>query len=439
MTARGQQVLIQHLTDRDSLETIASEGLPEEVVPTEELRPVVAFSLDYFHRSGRTRAPSPGVLREEYGNLLDDHQIDLDSEPGDSVEWAIDDLKGTYTHKHVSGFNKRLAAAMAEAETADRMDVVSEYATELVALAMRMANNESRVDFREAIPDRLRAYEDRVLNREVIDGLRFGIREIDDYTRGIKDGELAVLAAGPKTGKSFFVDWVALQEWQAGRAPVLYTLENSVEMTLDRLACLATRVSARAWQHGQCSPEQIDLVRGWIEEVQSSETPLHIIQPEPGQRTVEAMVRQAQLLEADSLLIDQLTFIEPEDERAPRHLQIREITHRLKAMISTGRGRMPCLLAHQINREGVKAADKSGMLEMYHLAEGSEVERTADWVFGMYRSDAERAAQHLKFQTLASRRDDVRNFLLLWNIDIARILFRQELDSEGNPVVRGQA
>jgi hypothetical protein len=427
MSALGQMTLIQHLVDPESLDTLVREGLDIACIPTEDLHKVYRFALDYFHHSGRTKAPSVGVLRAEYGDLLDDLDIDINEDPEDSVEWAIDDLKGSYIYKESQSFNKRFAASMSEAETAERVEVLAEHASELVALSMRLESHESKVDAREGMPEAMLRYEARALDREQVYGIRFGLPMIDNYTRGIHDGELAVLAAGPKTGKSYFLDMVALREWQAGRTSVLYTLENSVEMTLDRIACLATNVESREWQHGECSEEEIARVRGWIEEVQHSEAPLHIIQPEPGQRTVEAMVRQAQILDADSLLIDQLTFIEPKDERAPRHLQIREILHTLKAMISTGRGRIPCLIAHQINREGVKAADKVGYLEMYHMAEGSEVERTVDWAFGLYRSETERAAQQAKFQTLASRREDTRHFQLTWAIDTGFINVRSEI------------
>jgi replicative DNA helicase len=427
VSALGEKTLIQHLVDRESLDTLAREGLPEECVPTEELRRVLHFCLDYFHHSGRTKAPSVAVVRAEYGDLLDDHEIDLTHEPEDSVEWAIDDLKGTFAYKRTATFNKALAAAMAEAETAQRVAVVNEYATELVSLAMALESHESKVDARVGMTERLQAYEDRASDRDSVYGLRFGLPQIDDYTRGIHPGELAVLAAGPKVGKSYLLDLVALREWQAGRTTVLYTLENSVEMTLDRIACLATGVDSRRWQHGDCNEDEVSLIRGWTEEVVTADVPLHVVQPAPGQRSVEAMVRQAQLLDADSLILDQLTFIEPQDERAPRHLQIREITHTLKSLISTGRGRMPCLLAHQINREGVKAADKVGYLEMYHLAEGSEVERTADWVFGLYRSEAERATLQAKFQTLAARREDLRHFQLNWNIGTGFVNVRSQI------------
>lgn len=75
---------------------------------------------------------------------------------------------------------------------------------------------------------------------------------------------------------------------------------------------------------------------------------------------------------------------------------------------------MPCILAHQINREGVKAAEKTGKFEMYMLAEGAEVERASDWVFSLYQSNMQREVFQATFQILASRREDVKAWEMDW-------------------------
>lgn len=416
MSALGEKTLFAHLTEVDSLDTIAREGIDPKVIPTETLRPVLIFAVAYYHDSGRTRAPSEAVLRAEYGDILDDNEITFD-EPEDSVEWAIDDLKGSYVSKEASLFNRRFATAMAEAQTAEKLEVLAEHASELVALSITVEDQSFHADAREAMEHRITAYEQREADRDRPSGMGFGLPEIDAYTRHVHDGELAVLAAGPKVGKSYFLDYVALHEWEAGRATALYTLENSVEVTLDRIACLATGVSSQRWFHGRAVPEEIEMVRKKVLEFKESDVPLWVLQPELGKRSVEALVWDAQLRDSQSLLIDQLTFLELPNPRKPKNERIGDALHTLKGMISTGRDRLPCLLAHQINRDGVKSADKVGYLEMHHMAESAEVERTADWVFGLYRSRDDVSALQARFQTLASRRDVPQHFLLTWNVD----------------------
>lgn len=415
MSALGERTLMQYLTDRDALETLAREGLLENVLPTEAFRPVYAFAIDYFFRSGRAKAPSVAALRADYGDVLDDGEIHLEEEPEDSIEWAIDDLKATYVHQRTSSLNKELAVAMSEAESVDRVEVLSEYAGKFVGLSVSLESRTESVDLREGLSDSIRAYEAREANRGLITGMRFGLDLMDTYTGGIRPGELAVLAAGPKTGKSYALAFSALSEWRAGRPPILFTLENSVEMTIDRIACMATKVDSSKWQRGTASPEEVEKVREFESKLRASDVPFHVVKPDIGKGSVEHMVREAQIREAESIYIDQLTFIELPSPRKQKTERIGEALHMLKRLISNGRQHLPCLMAHQISREGVRAIEKEGRPRMEHMAESAEVERTGDWVFGLFRTDDQRINEEMLIYTLAARREDLSHFSLSWS------------------------
>jgi replicative DNA helicase len=293
--------------------------------------------------------------------------------------------------------------------------VISQCASELVLMSTTLERKNVKSDMREDIALRLYAYEDRVKDQYSLKGMRFGIPAIDAHVRGIHPGELAIVAGGPKTGKSWALAWSALQDWRAGRSVILYTLENSVEMTEDRIACLGARVDYAAFQHGQLSPDEIDRLMAFVAELRASPHPLWVFQPDLGKRSFEHMVAQAMIYEADSVYIDQLTFVELEDTQKSKTERIGDALHRLKGMISTGRRPIPVMLAHQINRDGVKSADKIGYLEMWHLADSAEVERTADWVFGMYASRDDKTAMRCKWQTMGTRRSWNLNWELFWD------------------------
>ena len=229
------------------------------------------------------------------------------------------------------------------------------------------------------------------------------------------------------THNSYMTAWIALSEMKRRRSVAVFTLENSVGMTIDRMACMAAGVDSDRWQRGECVPEEVEAVIAWARELQENDARVWVVQPDLGKRSIEHMIREAQIREAQTVIIDQLTFVELPSPRKPRHERIGEGLHTLKGLISTGRHRMPCFLAHQVNREGVKAADKAGRLEMHHMAESAEVERTADWVFGMYASPDERIAQQLKLQTLAARRAAPRHWQVNWQIGTGHISIRQQI------------
>lgn len=425
MTTHAEAILVGHLCDDDSLRHLAVEGVPLEVITDESLREVVDWALRYYRTSNMT-APSVGLLREQWGTVLEDAEVDIDSEPEDSVEWAVEELMSSWVYRTVAQWQKDFAVSMAEAPPHERAERLASGASELLRLSMRTDSTRVRSDLRTALEGRIAAYKQRA-EVDGLDGMSFGLPEMDEYTHGIRPGELAIVAAGPKTGKSFWACLVALAEWRRGRTAVLFTLENSPDMTVDRIACLHAGVNPRLWDVGACDEEQYQKVVDAQKELASSSTPLWVVQPDLGRRTFEAMVTEARILEADSLLIDQLTFVEMPDPRKSRTERIGDALHRLKGMVSTGSKPLPVMLIHQINREGVKLADKTGWLEMYHMAESAEIERTADWVFGMYASSDDRTAMRLRWQTLASRRSSPKNWEMTWALNLPLVKVRSEL------------
>jgi hypothetical protein len=405
-TSRAEDVLYGSLTDVDALEQLVRIGMPLECVPNPSMRDVVSWAIEYFDKNGQTKAPSREALVETWGQLLEDQEIELQDEDLelDDVSWAIDALKARYADWRFQAWQKEAASALAQASTADRLNVMTMEVGKLNELILSLADKTQQVEGIEGIQRSFANYQRRSETAQQHRGLAFGIPEIDQYTYGIHEGELAVLAAGPKTGKSVTLAFILLQEWKKRRHATYYTLENSVDMTYDRLVCIHLHIDHDRYRRGECTPDEVERVQTFIaERGDDLREFVHVVQPQRGQRTVQWMTRHARAIGTESLLIDQLTFMEASHRSLRGPDKITDVMHDLKDAIG-GRLAIPCLLAHQINREGMREAKKSGWLEMYMLAEGSEVERTADWAFGLYASPDERAAQMIKWQTMATRR-----------------------------------
>lgn len=424
MTTHAEDTLLALLDDVDAVEALAREGLPLDTIPTEALRPVVQWCIDYYFRSGRLQAPSKEAIRETWGQVLDDNEASLgDGTEGDTVEWVMDDLRATYIDKHSGDFARTFATDVFEAYKPDKVKIVAEAAYSLTTLALEMSSKADTAEVKSGVLDAINEYEARVAAGTSIHGCTFGFPEIDSFIGGVHDGELCVIAAGPKTGKSFVLALIAWHMFLLGKTVVLFTLENSVIMTIDRMVCLHLGIDPDRWRKGECTEAEIFRVNAFREDVlPTMPGTLHVIKPQQGEDTVVAMVRKAEVLAADVMLIDQLTFIKhPNPGRKGKPEIVGEIMHDLKRMISTGRHKMPCILAHQINREGVKQARKEGFLQMEMLADGSEVERTADFVFGLYQSVEERSLNRSKMQMLATRRTDYKAWSMQWNINEATV------------------
>jgi len=418
VTSRPETVLYSSLLDVDRLEYLAREGIDTDILPTAPMRPVVEWAINYYFDSGCKQAPSEEALRLEWGSVLEAEEIVLEppEDEYETAEWALKYLRSQHVHLQWQQWIKRAAEEMATSFTDDRLEIFDKHAAELAELRATVRSRTAEAVGADSLTDALRRYEERRLRGDEPHGMMLGLAHLDAHTNGIHPGELAVMAAGPKAGKSWVLAKAVLHEWRRGRRAILFTLENSVEMTMDRIVCLDARVNYRDWQRARCTEEELHRVQVSRDVLAEAAGELIVVMPPRGQRTVESMTREARIRGADSLAIDQLTFVEAVTVKGKaRHEVVRDIMHDLKTEISTGNDKLPCLLAHQINREGVKAADKTGYLEMYMLAESSEVERTADWVFGLYRSHDERIAELAKLQVLAARREDITSWLMRYD------------------------
>ena len=305
-----------------------------------------------------------------------------------------------------------------------RVGALAEVSAELAALVAALQPRHSRVDLREGGRDMLARYDQVAASEDKVRGMGFGLPEVDAHTRGIWPGEIAIVVAPPKAGKSWLANWVALQEWQRGRVAGLWTLENSIEMTQLRLACIALKLSYEDLQDGTLPDSEYKLLHEWVHDVLAeSDVPLHILHPDQEQRTPHAIVQQARGLDVQSLIIDQLTFVEPSRDKRnqTRAYEVRDILHDLAASVSTGRDPLSCLLTHQVKRDGIKEAEKTGRLAMDSGADSSEVERTASWVFGLWASEHQQALHQTSLQTLATRRGKPRDWDLHWDVGVGLI------------------
>ena len=429
---RAEESVLVALTDTEGIETLVTEGLLLEHVPTEELRPLVDWAMKWYFVSGRVQAPSREAMLEEWGKYIADNGIELPEEDVeiDTPLWAVEMLKANYVQTVASKFQFDMAREMMSADPQDRVRIFAEFADQIGGLSLSLVPKRISVEVREGLAESLSRYEERATNPG-LRGMLLGLPPIDEHLSGIRPGELAVVAAGAKTGKSIACMYVAKKEMERGRCTSLFTLEMSVDETYDRMACFSLGLDHTKYLRGELTPEEVSRVRDYVEETLKSSThgTLHVIKPEPGQRTPEAMLRMARMRETESLIIDQLTFMEhPSEGKKKRDEVIRDKMHDLKNGLTTGRNEMSCLLAHQINREGVKLASKTGFLSMEYMADGSEVERTVDLAFGLYQSTTERTAQMMKFQMLAARRLAPKNWYLGWRIGKGSIKVLRELE-----------
>lgn len=433
MGNHAENTFYSHLCQPDSLDIIVREGftleVAREVLPTEVGRKVTAWAIDQYFKSGRIVAPSKEAIMKTWGDQLVPLEIEIDDETElESIHWCIETLKTDYADFKAGEFATAMVKAVRNADGPDRVDEVLKYSELLHQLSQSLISRTDEMKLEEGFEDAILRYEDIAKNGNKLDGIVLGLGAVDEYLRGIHPGELAVFAGTSGGGKSWAAGNSLIENFRLEKKCILYTLENSVEMTFDRLACIAAKVDYEKWQHGACDDTEVYRVRMFRTQLMESPVKPIVVQPDTGEMTAAAMVRRAVVEQADGLIIDQLTFIEPrpDSKKIKRNEEVGEIVKDLHKLIN-GREKISCILLHQINREGRVAAQKTGHFDMSHMGEATWVENTADIILAIYQSPDHIATETAELQMLKSRRTKIKDFEMVWRPSCGDLRVRKEI------------
>lgn len=408
----AEQTLFNHLTTADSLDIIADHGFSNPsrrvVIPTEVGRDLVGWVLDYYFDNRREVAPSRAAIMAVWGDRLEVVDVTIDDETEtDSVQWAIATLREEYARWRFESWVKKAAQEVADADPGTRVDALMAANHELYLISQDLISRRAEQELGAGVEGALARYDKAAAAGHKVVGLTYGLKEIDEYYGGLRPGELAILAAFSGVGKSWLAAKTLLAEFHRGRRCVLFTLENDLDMTFDRMACMAAKASYSDWSNLTLPTEDRERVQGWVEKFKAAERPPMVIKPQRGEADPISMVRKARLLDVDSVVIDQLSHVEamPGAWRgAKRNEMVAEIVRGLAQEITGEYDALPCVLLHQVSRDGKKEADKTGLVDTTGMAESSEVERSATYVHVIHQPPSARLINQAEWQTPKARR-----------------------------------
>jgi replicative DNA helicase len=429
-------VLFNHLTTPASLNYLVREGFSSEihraclVDPT--VRAIVAWVLDTYFKSGRTVAPTKDGILATWGDEMEKVELTIDEDyETDSVEWAIGQLRAQYAATEAQNFVLRLANDVHNAAPPDKVSVIGAAAGQLYALFQELTSHHDEMPLDIGLDDAWARYQERAVARQTIQGLTFGLPLIDNHTMGIREGEMAVFGAFSGVGKSWVAIKAALSEWRRGRQTVLYTLENSVEMTNDRMAIMLAGISYEKWQRGQIDEGGLQRFHTARQQLKDTEHSPMVIMPEIGDRDPVALIRRAHSHHAESVILDQISHVErvPGSSARQRNEVVQEIMKTLYAEISGGSEKLSMLAMAQIKREGMERARRTGRHEMEDFSESSEMEKTPDFVFTGLRTPTETNEDGLLWQKLKGRRLEPKPdaWEMTWRLGVGDIRAVREL------------
>jgi replicative DNA helicase len=358
---------------------------------------VFSFILNYWQNSQMKSAPTDWVLKQEFPGY---QPLEGATE---ETEYLAESLKAKYLANQVQD----LLRGTAKISVSDPGEALKMLRDGSHTLSEAVSTRRLRTNMAETIEVRRERYGQREEAPQGL-GVPYGLDLLDIHTGGLMPGEVAVVGAFAKTGKTMFGLHTAAQIVKQGYRPLVYTLEMSLKECEDRLDCMYSGVSYDRLIHGRLSPSEIIQLHKGQEELKEVGG-IQIERPEEGDRTVMALMSRARQYGADWVFIDQLSHMEPGVKTQTLKEHHGTLVKQLKNEVSRSGQEIPCLLAAQLRR-----GDE--VITMESFANASEIEREVDMALGLHRNNDMRENGMMNLEILGSRRSDSGSWELLWEL-----------------------
>lgn len=217
-------------------------------------------------------------------------------------------------------------------------------------------------------------------NQKYAVGVQTGIYGIDNASGGLFPEELTVLAARPSIGKSALGAQIAYHAASQGRPSLFVSMEMAEWEIAARTLAAESNVDSRAIRAGSLTDDQIAELEAVVET--QKDIPFWIWRPRaPSVAEIRAKAREIAAVQGLALLVvDYLSLVRADDQRAFRRDQLSQIGKDLKELANELK--IPVLALAQLNRssEGEKP-------KLSHLAESGTIEQDANAVWLLHRED----------------------------------------------------
>ena len=271
--------------------------------------------------------------------------------------------------------------------TEDDANKIIAYAERRVMEVSQTKESKELVMLGDAAPEAVHKYAEIKLNPGSVQGLQTGFDEFDALTKGLKGGQLIVIAARPGCGKTSYamnvVGNVAINSPE--KVVCCFSLEMSVQELTQRMICSLAQVSltkalSGTIRDGDISQfweisKQLDKCKVFIDDT-ATVTPAEIA-------SKLRRLKTTQKGKLDLVVIDYLQLLSGDTKRDNKVNEVADISRAMKLMAKELD--VPVILISQMNRSFETRDDKTPMLS--DLRDSGAIEQDADMVMFLVPSE----------------------------------------------------
>lgn len=355
------------------------------------------FSTEYWQQSQMKSVPTDWMLAKEFGGYTQAQDVK------EETFYLAERLRQRYVANQLQSAMMTTAAKTAS----DPLGALKELQSMVNTAAEITVRRLTRVNMADTIEARRARYAAKQDYPQGT-GLPYGLDLLDLFTGGLEPGELCVVGARAKTGKTMFGLNAMVAALRQGYRPMVFTLEMSLKEIETRVDSIFSGVSYDRLLHARLNDKELEQLHTGQDEL-ASLGGMQIEMPEEGDRTVASLLARARQYGTNYLLIDQLSHMEPPGKVTSLKDHHASIVKALKTSISRPGSELPVILASQFRRDDEE-------INLASFSNATEIEQTADILIGLWRNQDLRNNSAMMCEILGSRRSDMGKFLLGWEL-----------------------
>ncbi len=224
----------------------------------------------------------------------------------------------------------------------------------------------------------------KMLENQDIVGIDTGFKELNEKTKGFKNGDLIIIAARPGMGKTTICLNLMSNVLQRGNGVVFFSLEMPAEQIMLRMLSAKTSIPLQNIMTAKMDDEEWSRMSDACEDMSNKKFFVY----DSGYVNIHQIRTQMRKLksshpEISLCVIDYIGLMMATSNYSDRHLQIAEISRGLKLLARELD--MPIIALSQLNRSLEARANKRPMLS--DLRESGAIEQDADMILFVYRDE----------------------------------------------------
>jgi len=391
-----EQLLLSKVIETRDLTKLFERNVNDSWFMDNEDRKVWALLKSHFTKYGE--CPSLDVVTENFPT----YKV---APVQDSIDYLLDEIVAR---------RRKIATISMVGEAIDQLEKERDHEAALISLQRGIVKLEeegltksSDIDITENPMQLWDDYLYRKSNPGLL-GVPTGFPTIDKATNGLQNGQLIIIVAPPKTGKSTLAMQIAQNIHLKGSTPMFQSFEMTNQEQLSRYVAMRSRVSHTRYQSGALTDEEESRVKAKLKAVSQMREKFWLVGATEGS-TVSAVASKIQILQPDVVFIDGMYLMIDENGEKPGSPQaLTNITRSLKRLAQ--RVNKPVIISTQIlenkMRNGQVTTDAIGYSSSFH--------QDADVIFGLQREDENVDSTRL-LKVIASRNSGNMEVSMLWD------------------------